>query len=52
MALLFLMIMTFELFLSGEVIAALLEVSFLGKFGWRASIVDFCLNFCLADSIS
>ena len=44
--------MTFELFLSGEVIAALLRISFLGAYSGRAMIVIFCHNFCFADSIS
>jgi len=49
---LFPIIMTFELFLSGRVMAALLRVSFLGTYGGRAMIVIFCHNFCFADSIS
>ena len=46
------MIIIFELFLSGKVITALLGIPFLGIYGWHTVIVIFCLNSCLADSIS
>jgi len=49
---LFPIIMTFVLFLSGEVIAALLRISFLGTYGGRAMIVIFCHNLSFADSVS